>query len=303
VCLKGFLTFGLVFFQLVLGPRLLLKLQISTPSMSEPKNIPLIKPHVLTIGSYTNYPPQEYLNAEGLPVGFDIDLIDAISDHLSVRPEVVSDSFPSLINDLLAKRFDVVISAVSINSELQQQVDFVPYFRGGESLLVAQGNPLQIHTLSDLCGKAVAVSKGSSEQQELLHTSNMCRQAQKSAIIVVIVDQYIDAVHLFQSKRVVAAYEDSSIVDYCIKLYPELFALGGAVIGVTMEGIALRKDDPAMLAALNLALSSLESDGTYRVLINRWGLYRGDVTVPANYKLSYSCNVPLDSKLFGQCRR
>jgi polar amino acid transport system substrate-binding protein len=258
---------------------------------------------VLTIGSYTNYPPQEYLNTEGLPVGFDIDLIDAISDHLSVRPEVVSDSFPSLINDLLAKRFDVVISAMSINSELQQQVDLVPYFRGGESLLVAQGNPLQIHTLNDLCGKAVAVDKGSSEQQELLHTSDICRQAQKPAIAVVIVDQYIDAVHLFQSKRVVAAYEDSSVVDYCIKLYPKLFSLGGAVIGVTVEGIALRKNDSAMLAALNLALSSLKSDGTYQLLINKWGLYRGDVTLPANYNLIYSCNAPLDSKLFGQCRR
>ncbi len=304
MCLKGFLTFFFIFCFLLpsacSGIPLASRTPISTSSTIAANSIPLIKSHVLTIGSYTNYPPQEYLNAQGLPAGFDIDLIDAISQHLSVRPEIVSDDFPSLIDDLLAKRFDVVISAMSITPELQQKVDFVPYFRGGESLLVAQGNPLHIHTLNDLCGQTVAVKMGNSEQRELLHASDICRQAKKSAITVVIVEQDIDAVHLFQSKRVVAAYEDSSIVDYYIKLYPDLFSLGGAVIGVTTEGIVLRQNDSTLLVALNLSLDFLQSNGTYRALIDKWGLYRGDMMLPANYNLNYNRDVPLDSKPFWQ---
>jgi polar amino acid transport system substrate-binding protein len=287
VCLKGFLTLSFIFcflsFSACSGTPLSTRAANLTSSATEAQNLPLLKPHVLTIGSYTNYLPQEYLDAQGEPAGFDIDLINAISHNLSVRPEIVSDDFQSLITDLLARRFDVVISAVSITPELQQEVDFVPYFRGGQSLLVAQGNPLHIHLLSDLCGKTVAVKQDSSEQRALAQASDLCRQDKKVAITIVVISQYMDVLHLFQLKHVAAAYEDSSMVDYYINLYPQLFSLGGAVIGTTVEGILLRKNDSAMLAAINLSLQALQANGTYHALISKWGLYRGDIMLPANY--------------------
>lgn len=270
----------------------------STSSVLETKNLPLLKSNVLTIGSYTNYVPQEYLSAQGTPTGFDVDLIDDISHHMSVRPDVVSDDFQSLIPDLLDGRFDVVISAVSITPELQQQVDFIPYFRGGQSLLVRQGNPLHIHVLNDLCGKTVAVRKDSYEQRALSHASDLCHQDKKSTITLVLVAQDTDAVHLLQLKQVAAAYEDSSVVDYFINLYPALLALGGRVIGTTVEGIILRKNDAAMLTAINLSLQALQDDGTYHALIVKWGLYRGDITLPANYASNNDEDQSLPGKTF-----
>ncbi len=67
-------------------------------------------------------------------------------------------------DDLVAKRFDVVISAVTIAPERQKQVAFAPYFNAGESLLVQTGNPKHITGTDDLCGLAVGVEEGTVEQ-------------------------------------------------------------------------------------------------------------------------------------------
>ena len=52
----------------------------------------------------------------------------------------------------------------------------------------------------------------------------------------------------------------------------------------------VRKDDGAMLSSVQLALQALTKDGSYHALIQKWGLYSGDVTVPANYNLPPQMN-------------
>ena len=115
-------------------------------------------PGVLTVGSDTTYPPQEYIDTTAnKAVGFDVDLITAVAKNMGLQVNVVTTKFDTIIDDLVNKRFDVVISAVSITPERQKKVDFVPYFNAGESLLVQAGNPKNIKGLSDLCGQSVGV--------------------------------------------------------------------------------------------------------------------------------------------------
>ncbi|GCF06691.1 hypothetical protein KDI_02550 [Dictyobacter arantiisoli] len=243
----------------------------------------LITSGVLTIGSYTGYYPQEYPDPmTGKPIGFDMDLINAISQRMRLKPYMVKDKFQLLVNDLQAKRFDVVISAVSITPELQKQVDFIPYFRGGKSLLVPYGNPLHIHAMSDLCGHSVAVKKNSFEQEELQRISSLCTLNQEKALYVTVFSRYKDIVPMMQQKHVDAVYADVPALDYIIKLHPLLFALGMPVIGATAEGIVVPKGDGTLFSALQRALQAVQRDGTYRALIAHWGLYQGDITAPAN---------------------
>ena len=102
----------------------------------------LITPGVLTVGSDTTYPPQEYIDiATHKATGFDVDLITAIAQRMGLQAKIVTTKFDTIIDDLVAKRFDVVISAVTFTSERQKKVDFLPYFNAGESLLVQSGNP------------------------------------------------------------------------------------------------------------------------------------------------------------------
>src|SRR5437660_12441973 len=85
----------------------------------------LITPGVLTVGSDTTYPPQEYIDTTTRQAaGFDVDLITDIGKQMGLQTKVVTTSFDTIINSLAAKRFDVVISAMSITPERQKKVDF-----------------------------------------------------------------------------------------------------------------------------------------------------------------------------------
>ena len=90
----------------------------TTPTGSNPTSNPatststsptdLITPGVLTVGSDTTYPPQEYIDSTtNQPVGFDVDLITAIAQRMGLKANIVTTKFATIIDDLAAKRFDV----------------------------------------------------------------------------------------------------------------------------------------------------------------------------------------------------
>lgn len=254
-----------------------------TPTVHQVEITPitnLISPHVLTVGIYANYFPQEYMDeSKHQIIGFDIDVIQSIADHLHLRTKFVAEDYSMLINDLTISRFDVVISAVSISPELQKKADFIPYFRGGESLLVSRGNPHRIYALSDLCGRKVAIKEGTFEQRELKDISSNCLKDEKAAISVVVCPEYTASLNQLLEGNVVTVYQDSPVTDYFIKQNPNSFEIGGGVIGANLEGIAVRKKDAPLLSALQKAFAQIKADGSYRDIITRWGLRSGDITV------------------------
>ncbi|HZO72617.1 MAG TPA: ABC transporter substrate-binding protein [Ktedonobacteraceae bacterium] len=239
----------------------------------------LITPGVLTVGSDTTYPPQEYIDtATHQAAGFDVDLISAIANKMGLKAQVVTAPFDSIIQSLAAKRFDVVISAVSITPVRQKQADFVPYFNAGESLLVQQGNPKNIKGTADLCGLDVGVQNGTIEQTDLQTASDACKKAGKPEINMTVLQDQTAVIQLLQTNRVVATYQDSPVTDYYLKQNPGRFEVGGSVVSAAPEGIVIRKGDTAMFNAVQSAFNTLKSDGTYRSLINKWGLTNEAIT-------------------------
>lgn len=249
----------------------------NTPTVTPPND--LLVPGTLTVGSDTTYPPQEYIDTTtNKPAGFDIDLITAVAQRMGLQVHVISTSFDTIIDSLVAKRFDVVISAVSVTPAREQKVSFVPYFNAGESLLVQQGNPDHITQLSDLCGQKVGVQNGTIEQSDLQTASNACTKAGKQAIQMTVLTNQTDVINLLATNRVVATYQDSPVTDYYIKLNPGKFAVGGSVINAGPEGIVVRKGDTSMFNAVSAAFQQLRANGTYQNLINKWNLGDEELT-------------------------
>jgi polar amino acid transport system substrate-binding protein len=243
----------------------------ATPTIAAPSD--LITQGTLTVGSDTTYPPQEYIDTTTKQAtGFDVDLITAIAQRMGLKANVVTTSFDTIINSLVAKRFDTVISAVSVTPERQQKVDFVPYFNAGESLLVKIGNPSNIKSTNDLCGQKVGVQNGTIEQTDLNTASAACKKAGKPAIEITALTNQTDVIQLLASGRVVATYQDSPVTDYFNKQHPGQFAVGGSVVNAGLEGIVVRKGDTAMFNAIQTALNQLKVDGTYNSLIQKWGV-------------------------------
>lgn len=250
----------------------------ATPTVAPPTD--LITPGTLTVGSDTTYPPQEYIDpTTNKATGFDVDLITAIAQRMGLKVNVVTAKFDTIIDDLANKRYDVVISAVTINPDRQKKADFVPYFNAGESLLVQNGNPKNIKGLSDLCGQNVGVQTGTVEQTDLQTASSACTKAGKSAINVTVLQDQTAVVQLLANNRVVATFQDSPVTDYYNKQHPGQFTVGGSVINAAEEGIAVRKGDTSMLNAVQSAFNSLKADGSYHKIILQWGLTSGEITM------------------------
>ncbi len=249
-----------------------------TPTITAPND--LITSGTLTVGSDTTYPPQEYIDpATGQAKGSDVDLITAIAQRMGLKANVVTTKFGTIIDDLAARRFDVVISALFITAERQKKVDFVPYFKAGESLLVQTGNPMNIKSLADLCGRNVGVQTGTAEQDELKTASAACVKASKPAINVTALQDQTAVVQLLANTRVVATYQDTPVTDYYNKLNPGQFSVGGVVVNFITEGIAVRKGDTSMFNAIQTAFNQLKADGTYHSIILKWGLTSGEISL------------------------
>jgi polar amino acid transport system substrate-binding protein len=234
---------------------------------------------VLSVASDTTNPPQVFIDPHTLqPTGFDVDLITAMARHLGLKAQVLSTKPDILISDLRYGRYDAAMSAISITPDRQSMANFIPYFKGGESLLVQAANPDRIKSLSDLCGRKAGVQSGTREEIDLQNASALCAQDGRPPISLLVVNNQLKVVQALKDARVVAAYQDSASSDYFMRLHPHSFALGGGIINSGLEGIAVNKDNTALFQALSTALKVLIADQTYHRLILKWGLVEEDIT-------------------------
>lgn len=246
----------------------------TTSTLKAPSD--LITPGTLTIGSDTTYPPQEFIDTStGKATGFDVDLITAMAQRLGLKAKVVTANFPTIIDDLSAKRYDVVISAVSINSDRLKKADFVSYFQSGESLIVQKGNPKGIMCVPNLCGLKIGVQSGTVELDDLNAGDKACKAAGKPAINLTVLKDQTAVIQLLVNHRVDATFQDSPVTDYYIKQNPGQFDIGGTVVNTVPEGIVVRKGDTSMLDAMRAAFSAVKADGTYDKLFTKWQLNAG----------------------------
>ena len=121
--------------------------------------VPELEDGVLSVGSEIAYAPFEFFQ-EGTEIedGLDIDLARAIAEELGVEVEFINTGFDGIILALQTEEFDILMSAMTIRPDREEEIDFVPYITVGTGIVVPTGNPDNITGLDEsLCGRTVAV--------------------------------------------------------------------------------------------------------------------------------------------------
>ena len=92
---------------------------------------------VLLVGTAGDYQPMSYLDPQtGTYVGFDVELVEDLADSLGVAVEYVVTSWPTLMEDTLAGRFDLAICGITITDARKQQALMSDgYFENGKTVL------------------------------------------------------------------------------------------------------------------------------------------------------------------------
>jgi polar amino acid transport system substrate-binding protein len=241
---------------------------------------------VLTFANDGAYPPLEFEDESGELVGFDIDLGNALAEVLGVDTEFQVAGFETLLTSLDAKRYDIVMSSMSVNPERSQVVDFIEYFNAGIGIIVGEGNPAGIATFDDLCGKKVAVQKGTIQVDYLLGTTEApggknaeCEDAGLGGITVLEFDSDPEAVQALVAGQADAEIADFPVSAYSAKQNADTVDLVETQIQPGPYGIAFRKDSTALKAVVEQAFKQVYDDGTYDEILEKWELSAGRLEI------------------------
>jgi lysine/arginine/ornithine transport system substrate-binding protein len=225
----------------------------------------------IRFGVDASYPPFESKGADGKLAGFDIDLGNQICARLKAKCVWVENDFDGMIPALKAKKFDGVLSSMSMTPQRAEQISFSSkLFNTPTRLIAKKGSPL-LPKPESLAGKAIGVEQGTIQE-----TYAKTYWEPKGARVVSYQNQdqvYTDLL----SGRLDGALQDAVQADIGFLNTPRgagfQFA-GKDIIDAKIlgngAGIGLRKDDADLKAKIDNAIADMIKDGTYKTIEKKY---------------------------------
>ena len=236
----------------------------------------------MVLGTDPTYAPNQFLETDGKTVtGWDVELFNAVAAKLGLKTEYRSAKFPDLIPALLSGKYEFAVSSFTINDERKKQVNMISYFNAGTQWGTKKGNQAGVQP-DDACGKKVAVQTGTvQETEDLPKRQAACKSAGKPAITI---DSYQDqgqATAAVVSGKDDAMLADSPVLAYAVKQTNGQLELLGDIYDAAPYGYVVDKDQTEFAQAVADAVKALISDGTYKTILEKWGVQGGAIDNPA----------------------
>lgn len=234
-----------------------------------------LTPGTVVWGLAATFPPFEAMQ-DGKPVGFDVDLAEAVAKRMGVKSEIQGFEFKGLVPALLGKRIDAIISGMYVNADRLQVADFVPYVLVGNQIVVRKGNPLKITEAMSLCGHRVAAPVGTAFELAAKKADTDCKAAGKDGVTLLALGGSTTCALALKEDRADAIIVSGPTAAAFQADSPDAFDNGGpSYANETKVGIAVVKGNADLLAAIDKAVKATVADGTYAALLKKWHLPEG----------------------------
>ena len=217
-------------------------------------------------------PPLGYFDENNNPIGSDIDLGKEIAKRMGVTAEFSNTPFDGIIPALQAKHCDAILSQLFDKPKRREVVDFVDYMYSSEALLVHKGNPKNIHSLDDLSGVKIAVENGTTIQSLIDEQNAKFAAAGKPPANIVVYPKDSDALQALQINQVDVYGTTLESAAYFMQKASNIFDVGGDPFAKILTGIAVRKGEAELQAAIQKAFDAIKADGTYMTILTKWHL-------------------------------
>jgi polar amino acid transport system substrate-binding protein len=236
----------------------------------------------LVIGTDSSYPPNEFLDTDGKTViGWDVDLFNAVAAKLGLKTEWQSAVFDAIIPGIDSGKYEMGVSSFFITDERKKQADMVSYYNVGTQWLTKTGNPNGIQP-DAACGKKVAVQTNTAQDtDDLAKRQEKCKSEGKPAITIDRYQRQDQATASVVSGKDDATLADSPVMAYAVKQTNGQLELLGDAYDTYFYGSVIKQGQAEFAQAVADAVKALIADGTYKTILDKWGVQAGAIDSPA----------------------
>jgi signal transduction histidine kinase len=233
----------------------------ATPCFAQDgREIPGIERSVV-IGGDRDYPPYEFLDKDGKPAGYNVDLSRAIAEVMGMKVEFHLGTWATKYEGLMDGSLDI-LEGMSFTEGRAQVLDLAPHTIVDHSIYARHGTPLVIN-LDGLAGKKVIMHRGG-VMNEILAAKGFGKD-------LILTDTPADALRLLASGE-----GDYAVVAMLPGIYiirenklDNIESVARSVFTVRY-GYAVKKGNEALLARFSEGLAILRETGRYQAIHDKW---------------------------------
>lgn len=220
------------------------------------------------VGSTPSGVPFTFLDVKTNEIdGVMVDIINAVGAEEGFSTDIEATQWSALIPSLTSGKIDIIAAAMYATEERAKVVAFTdPVYSYGEGLFVPKDDTTAYATLDDLEGKVVGAQVGTAYIAPL--------QANDKLKEVKVYDTIADIMRDVSLGRIDAGFGDRPIVAYQlsqgasdVRLVPEYES---TIVGNV--AIAVRQNEPELLARLNSGIAKIKEAGKLDEIIAEWGI-------------------------------
>ncbi|CAM3388071.1 transporter substrate-binding domain-containing protein [Marinicrinis lubricantis] len=220
----------------------------------------------IRVGLMGTYKPYNFMNENQELDGFDVDVAKAVAEHIGVEPEFITGEFSGLIEGLQGEKYDVLISQVTITEDRKKTMDFSdPYVKNAVNIVVNDDNTT-IQSLEDFKGKRIGVGLGTNDEKYLRDVV----MPEVGNFEIATYNDVITSLMDLNNGRIDATINNVFAIQPLIEENNFKIKAVGEPIKEDYAGIAMRKDNPELLEAINGALEEMKTDGTFQDIFQKW---------------------------------
>ncbi len=213
-------------------------------------------------GTNAAFEPYESMEGDKV-VGIDADIADAIAAKLGLEAQVENMDFDAIIPSVTAGKADIGLAGMTVNEERLNNVNFSePYVEAGQAIIVKAGS--EIKSAADLKDKVIGVQRGTTGDAYVSDEANGVGAAS--------VERYSngpDAAQSLLADKIDAVVIDNEPAKKIVENADDLVKLEE---NLTSEqyAIAVAKDNPELLDAVNAALKEMQESGELQAILDKY---------------------------------
>jgi polar amino acid transport system substrate-binding protein len=225
----------------------------------------------LVIGLEAQYTPYEFFK-DGEIIGYDVDILNKFAAKLGVKLKLVDTEWNGIIPALIAKKFDAVLSGMTITKERAQKLNFGMPYAEATNVILVRADDASINTAEDIAGKRAGAQISSAGDKLAKEFAEVLKAKGKPGYAdYKLYDHYPEAYIDLTNKRIDAVINSLSTLAVVMKEQPGKYKVVGGIQNLKAYfGMAFRQDDIDFLKFANEQFAEMKKSGELSALQTKW---------------------------------